>query len=130
MKSNIKDRLLEKYSSEAGTYFFYDHYIIAEINEGTKLTIEQTNKLLPLINKHYGDSTPFGYISNRINSYSISPLNHLQCPGISMPNFKGFAAVTYTRISKMTTEIEEKFVKTPFKQFSNLDEAIEWISKI
>ncbi|MEW7292663.1 hypothetical protein [Aquimarina sp. 2304DJ70-9] len=123
MKSDTTDYLLEKYITNIGTYYFYNQYIIAEIIEGAKVNLEQTNKLIPLINKHYGNEKSFGYISNRINSYAISPLNHLQCPGIDMPNFKGFAVVTYTTTSTINVEIEKRFVKIPFKQFNSVAEA-------
>ncbi len=129
-KTKQKDNLLDTYILDAGTYIFYDNYIVAEIKEGSKVTIEQTNELIPLIEKHYGEQKPFGYISNRINSYSIVPLNYLHCPGIYMKNFKGFAVVTYSKTSALTAQMEEHFVKTPFKQFDDLDDAIFWIKNI
>ncbi len=123
------DKLIEKYNLNLGTYYFFESYFIAEINEGEVITLEKLNDLIPLVQKHYGDGKPFSYISNRINSHSISPVDYLSCPLNGMENFNGYGVVSYSRLCEKSIQVEKHFAKKPFYQFENLDQAINWSKK-
>lgn len=120
---------MESYNLKLGTYYFYDQYFVSEINEGEVITLEKLDDLIPLVIKHYGDGKPFTYISNRINSHSITPLDYLNCPLNAMENFKGYGVVAYNKNCKISLEIEKHFAKRPFHQFDDLKSAINWTGK-
>lgn len=130
MKLNVGGKLLEKYISKVGTYYFYERFIIGEINEGINFTSKMFEKTLTIALQHYGTKKPFGYISNRIHSYSVFPLDYLNCDEQFMDNFKAYAIVTYTETSQLSTNIEKRFAQKPFEQFNKLDHAILWMEEL
>ncbi|WP_299261296.1 hypothetical protein [uncultured Aquimarina sp.] len=129
MKAKLSDNFIQKYDLNLGTYYFYNQYIIAEINEGEIITLNKLNDLIPLVLKHYSNGQPFTYISDRINSHSIIPTDYLDCPLIYMDNFRGYGVVTYNKVSEMSIEVEKHFAKKPFYHFRDLKDAIEWTKK-
>ncbi|MGY3792918.1 hypothetical protein [Aquimarina sp. 433] len=129
MRTQSKDLLIEKFNHTLGTYYFYEEYIIAEINEGVTITLSKLQDLMPIIQKHYGDGKPFTYISNRIHSHSIIPTDYLDCPFTYMENFRGYGVVIYNEVNEISTEIEKHFAKKPFYNFRNLEDAILWSKK-
>ena len=64
------------------------------------------------------------YISNRVNSYSLDPNDYKHLNEI--PTLKGIGVIQYKRSIKTALELENLFVKKPFKTFNDLDSAIEW----
>ncbi|MEB3344504.1 hypothetical protein U6A24_03475 [Aquimarina gracilis] len=129
LMQNGKDKLIERHNLNLGTYYFFEGYFIAEVKEGEVITLEKLNDLIPLIFKYYGNGRPFSYISNRINSHSISPIDYLNCPLNEMENFNGYGVVTYTKICETSVQVEKHFAKKPLYQFNNLEEAINWSKK-
>ncbi len=123
------DKLIEVRNLKLGTYYFYEQYFIAEVNEGEVITLKKLDDLIPLILKHYGDGKSFSYISNRINSHSIAPIDYLYCPLNTMENFNGYGVVTYTEACEKSIVVEQHFAKKPFYQFSDLKDAINWTKK-
>ncbi|WP_109298831.1 hypothetical protein [Aquimarina sp. AU474] len=123
------DKLIKKYDLTLGTYYFFEGYFIAEIREGEVITLEKLNDLIPLVLKHYGDGKPFSYISNRVNSHSISPVDYLSCPLNGMENFNGYGVVTYSNLCEKSIQVEKHFAKKPFHQFNDLEDAINWTKK-
>ena len=53
-----------------GRLYLFDNYIITEFNEGINITFENFSEVSEIIKSHYKNE-PFGFISNRINSYSM-----------------------------------------------------------
>jgi len=124
------DKLIEKHDLNLGVYYFFENYFIAEIKEGEIITLQKLDDLIPLILKHYGNGKPFSYISNRVNSHSISPVDYLDCPLNSMKNFSGYGVVTYNKISEKSVHVEKHFARKPFYQFNTLEDAINWSKNI
>ena len=69
-----------------------------------------------------------GYISNRINSYSLYPQDWIKF-------FKNRHQLTCVAIlsedsKRLSSSVLEKlFIKTQLKKFSDLDEAINWVKE-
>ena len=129
MKTLSNDTLIQKYNLTLGTYYFYQKYIIAEIKEGEVINLKKLDDLIPVILKHFGEDQPFIYISDRIHSHSIIPIDYLKCPFNEMPNFKGYGVVTYNLVSEKSVEVEKHFAKKPFYNFKNLKDAVKWAKK-
>lgn len=126
MKINSKDSFFGSFEINIGNFHFYKNYILAEIKEGEVINIEKLDQLMPLILKYYKNGSAFTYISNRINSHSINPLDYIQCPFIHLENFIGYSAIPYNKITQKSIEIERHFAKRPFIISNNIDEAIRW----
>ena len=101
----------------------YDHYIIVTIKEGTILTPEHNNTLIK-ITESYFEESPFVYISNRINSYSVNP--EIYYKTVQINSLKGFAVVSQEYKAKINAQIEKMFFKKPFEIFSEIEDAVTW----
>lgn len=104
----------------------FDNYIIVVMFEGINLTPEKNDVLLSIATKYFKNSN-FGYITNRIHSYSVDPSIYLETSKIE--NLVSFAVVSSKQIIISNTKIEKLFFKKPFKHFTLLEDAINWTEK-
>ena len=125
MVENINRTLIKKHELEIGTFYFYKNFVIGEIKEGLTTTHENSQKLFKLGKAYYGMTTPFVYISNRVNSYSFDPTGHYKSMKI-FSNLKGFAVVAYDKVSGRVANLEQAFISVPAKIFNSLEDAILW----
>lgn len=105
----------------------YDNYLVSVIFEGINLTPDKNDILLNIATKYF-KNTNFGYITNRIQSYSVDPSIYIETSKIE--NLVSFAIVSSKKINISNTEIEKLFYKKPFKHFTTLKDAIEWTNNI
>lgn len=127
MKSTI-NKNFKQYHLSLGTVYFFENYFIAEFNEGTDIDFFNFQEIHDLVQEHFGDS-PFGFISNRINSYSIN-LNHAELFNISYPNLKAYAVVVYKSLSEKIFELENIFFEFNRKAFNDMNDAVKWVEAI
>lgn len=111
-----------------GELRYNDKYLIAVFNEGVDLNFEKFGEITDIIKSQFGDR-PFGFISNRINSYSIN-LSDADKFNKMFPNNKAYAVVAHNPLTEKVFEIEEHFFAFNRKSFRNLDAAIDWVEKI
>jgi hypothetical protein len=119
----------EKLSLSFGDFYLLDNFIIAEFYEGIHFDWDKIQVLASELIRHYGYELKLGYISNRINPYSIDP--HL------WTNFDqefGFiiasAIVVYDDISYMNATLEKQFTSNSLKRCSSIEEALLWMQNI
>ena len=110
-----------------GEVFLSEHYLVAVMKEGMTVTPEVHGELVALAESTF-DGRPFGYITHRINSYSVDPKVYLETSKIE--NLVAFAVVTNQPISESNTEIEKLFLDKPFEVFKSLDQAVDWVNSI
>ncbi|PJB11919.1 MAG: hypothetical protein CO119_09425 [Flavobacteriales bacterium CG_4_9_14_3_um_filter_40_17] len=106
---------------------FYERFVIAELSEGIDIDENIVDILIQYSIEFYGDN-PFGYISNRINSYSINPVIYFKLSKIK--NLVAFAVVSTRMIVSYNVQIEKAFMSKPFELFDNLDEAVNWVNQL
>src|SRR5690606_34348877 len=110
-----------------GNLFFFEHYLVAEFNEGVEIKYDNFDEVRELIKEHFGDNS-FGLISNRIHSYSIvvtdAPLFN-QCERL-----KACATVTYSLFAEKVFFIENYFFKFNKQNFHSLINAKTWVEEI
>jgi hypothetical protein len=112
-----------------GSYFFLDNYIISELNEGIHFDWQKIEEVISAIAEFYGDHFKIGYISNRINSYSVNP--QLWVNFYEEYNFiVASAVVAYNDFNYMNASLEKHFSKNSVKRCHSLDEAINWMSNL
>jgi len=121
--------LIKKHDLAVGMFYFYENYMVAEIKEGIAFTLENATEMLELAKAYYGNTTPFAYISNRINSYSFNPTAHFKTVAM-FPNFVGYATVTYDDINHDIAQLEKSFMNRPAQNFRTLADAIDWVEQL
>ncbi len=111
-----------------GEFIVYENYIIGMINEGIVFGKKEHEVLLEICGEHY-KNCPFGYISNRVYSYTIDPMIYINMS--THDNFIAIAVVcNNNRMVEQISKIEKLFFDKHFAYFDNLNAAQEWISKL
>lgn len=113
-------------SLDFGKVTIIDNILIAELNEGILFDVDNNRKLLNLGNKIF-KGMPYGYISNRVNSYAVNPMIYLESS--STKNLKAIAVVSCNPVVQQNTVLEKQFYKeeNSFEVFDTLEAAINWI---
>lgn len=127
--ADLKQKPLVEHKIDLGRFVFYENVSIAEISEGTHVTFEKVSDMLRIAEDVYGNDTPFVYISNRINSYSIDPLGYYEAIKL-FPNLKAYAIVSQNKQRRMLAVLEKLFIKKPIRVFNNLENAFDWSEQI
>ncbi|MCX7548326.1 hypothetical protein OS188_10225 [Xanthomarina sp. F1114] len=109
-----------------GTFFFLDKFIISELNEGIHFNWDKIEIVISAIAEHYGDNFKVGFISNKVNSYSIEP--HLWVRFYKEYDFVlASAMVTYNPFGYKNATLEKHFSEKSLKRCKSLEEAVDWI---
>ncbi len=118
---------MKKYNLTFCQLEFYDHYVVAVMNEGIVVSKENNAILVEIAEKHYQD-TPFVYITHRINSYSVDPTVYIRTAQIE--SLKGFAVVSKNESQKVHVTYEKQFFEKEFCYFETMDEALKWKDEV
>jgi hypothetical protein len=112
-------------SIDVGELYFFENFVVAEFKEGVNLSFDTFNEARIAIKEQFG-SNDFGFIGNRINSYSI-----LVTDGPSFneefKNLKAYAVVSHSFITEKIFEIENHFFNFNRKSFTSLEDAVVWV---
>ncbi|QNJ98840.1 hypothetical protein [Constantimarinum furrinae] len=110
-----------------GEIDIFENYVLTVMKEGITVLPEYNVELLKIANTYFKDR-PFGYITNRINSYSVDPRVYLNTSKIK--NLVAFAVVSDKELNLTNSEVEKIFLRQPFEVFSSLEEAISWVDSM
>lgn len=116
----------KKFELEFGNFFFCDRFVIGEIFEDVDYSWDKIETVAMLIVEYYGNNPKIGYISNRINSYSIDPRLWTQFHD-TYDMIIANAIVSYTKFSHLNAHIEKLLNSKSTKRCFSLDEAIDWM---
>jgi len=117
--------LTHQIRNSVATVYFYDTIVVVEVAEGQTLSIINGAKLLLKTVLHL-KTKPWVYISNRVNSYAVVPTDYDHLDRIS--SLKALSIVMPE--SKSTIPLlEPMFCRKPFKQFVDLQSAMDWAKK-
>lgn len=105
----------------------FANFVIAIMNEGITVKPEYNIHLEEIANTYFANK-PFGYITYRKNSYAVDPMVYLKTSKIK--NLVAFAVVAKDGQKISNTEIEKIFLKKPFRNFTNLDDAKDWVNEL
>jgi hypothetical protein len=111
-----------------GDLFFFENYVVAEFNEGVNIDFKNFGEGKSLIKKYFGENN-FGFIGNRINSYSIV-LTDAHLFNKEFKNLRAYATVTYSAFAEKVFDVENHFFKFNKQNFTSLLEATGWVEKI
>ncbi|MCK8520217.1 hypothetical protein M0D21_01490 [Aquimarina sp. D1M17] len=122
-----KEEVIKEYILGFGKVVFYKNYLIIEVAEGASFNHEKGKELSVLTNRHFGNR-PFGYISNRVNSYSLEPADYIRIKEV-FPNLKAFAVVVHNKLQEECVTIENMFFHQEIITFSKLENAKSWMKE-
>ena len=87
--------------------YFYNDFIISEINEGVMVGKDHLIEIINLVAKHYGFKKPYGLISNRTYSYASNLTEVIPLAeefGCLIAN----AVVVYNKLSMNNFDLEKQ----------------------
>tara|TARA_R100001132_G_C3254297_1_gene80399 strand:+ start:625 stop:993 length:369 start_codon:yes stop_codon:yes gene_type:complete len=119
--------LKKLYKLKFGEVHIHDFYVKAVIAEGAIIDKKNSDAIIELAVKHFPKDS-FGYITQRIHSYSVDPTVYKDVAEIK--NLVGFAIVTGNSKRLKNSDFERFFIKKPSKAFKELDEAIRWVKEL
>jgi hypothetical protein len=111
-----------------GTFYFFESYLISEIDEGIVFSGKEAIDIFNIALEFYdGNKRPeqFVYLSNRINNYSVKPVDWLDFDYMGSL-MVGYGIVDDRKRAKLNAQIEEQFVPCEFGVFDDLTPAIIW----
>ncbi|QQX76241.1 MULTISPECIES: hypothetical protein [Aequorivita] len=119
--------MIKRLFYEFGEINVFKNFVIAIMKEGITVKPEYNSYLEEIANTYFANK-PFGYITYRKNSYAVDPMVYLKTSEIK--NLVAFAVVAKDGQKISNTEIERIFFKKPFKDFTNLDDAKDWVNEL
>ena len=110
---------------EFGIFYFFDGLVISEINEGVVFNWGMAQKIIDIAYEVLGRDKPIAYISNRVNNYSVIPMDWLKFYK-NRHQLEFYSVVAYNKNGFSSIVLERMFFRNNIRQFSNLEEAVEW----
>ncbi|WP_040278452.1 hypothetical protein [Psychroserpens damuponensis] len=127
-KSNLASQIVKQETSAAGTLHFFNNMAVAEFNEGIHLDLNSGRKIVHDLLNYFGNTKPFGLISNRINSYSIELIETNEVKSI-FPNLVAYGIVSHNEAGRMNAEIESHYCASSNISFDNIYEGMDIVFK-
>lgn len=128
IESPIYNNLLYRKTIALGNLYFFETFLVAEFREGVIINYDNFNEAELAIKKQYSN-TDFGFISNRIHSYSIVITDASKFNSV-FSNLKAYATVTYSTFASKVFEMENHFFKFNRKNFNDLSHAVDWVEDV
>ncbi|WP_340198776.1 hypothetical protein [Ascidiimonas sp. W6] len=108
-----------------GKVYFFEHMMISEFKEGIVFTYKNALEFISQAENYYGTERKLVYISNRIYSYSVDPVDWIKL-GSSYNNLMAIGVINYTSFKKKVFFVEKLFCRKPMMSFDYLKEAVDW----
>ncbi len=110
---------------EFGVFYFFDGLVISEMKKGIVLEWEMAEKAVLAAQEIFRKNQPIVYISNRVNSYSVNPLDWVKFYN-HRHQLAHYAVVGRTNGSFASAMLERLFFKSSIVQFEDLGDALQW----
>lgn len=127
--SSFADKVIIHYSFDFGNVYFLQNIIITEFKEGIVSSFKKVKEIIDYAEKLYGPKTSIIYISNRINSYSVDPIDLIKTNN-KYPNLKAVGVVYHAKMSQRFLNIEKMFCSKPIENFYSLGDAMNWATNL
>lgn len=124
-ESKYFDKEHKKIEMPYGIFYFFNEFLLSEINQGAHFSWDKVKKVADIAQKHYGKGNKVVYISNRVNSYSIEPQSWLKFDK-EFGFFKASAIIAYDMKGGLSVVLEKLFSQKRIQKFTDLESAIDW----
>ncbi|TYP75223.1 hypothetical protein [Aquimarina intermedia] len=118
---------VKKYVLEFCTLYFFTSIVVVEVHEGVHFNYDKATYIGELTAIHF-EKRPFGYISHRIHSYALEPMDYKRIYEI-FPNLAILAVVLFNSHQETSLRVEEIFFQNNIMSFDQLDIAIDWVEE-
>ena len=125
--SKLSGQIIESHTVNSGKLYFLKDIVIAEFNEGVHIDFDSSLDYIGLIVEFYGNDRPYGYICNRINNFSISPLDYPKF-NRALNNLGIYGIVFNNHFDRINFNIEKRFCDKPYKGYNDLYTAFNQVS--
>ncbi|TYA78783.1 hypothetical protein [Seonamhaeicola marinus] len=112
-----------------GNYYLFEKFIIGELYEGVHFDWTKTKLVVEELISFYGKDCKIGFISNRVNRYSVDPQNWTNIEK-EYNIIAASAIITYNLSTQHNASLEKRFSDIKIKQCFSIKEAIEWMSEL
>lgn len=102
----------------------FPNYLVNHSREGIVMDSDEINSLFVIFDSYYSNRK-FGYISNRIQSYTVNPL--IYKTENSHRNLAALAIVCYSKNCEQNIDYEQSFSNLSFNKFQDLQQAKKWM---
>ncbi len=116
-------QLTKTLETDVGVLFLYGNIVIFQANEGIVMSRKTANSLI-IKCLRFLKGKKWILLSNRINSYSVKPMDYKALDRI--PSLEAVGIIYYNEIAKSNADLESKFCNIHFRSFGNLMEGVEW----
>ncbi len=110
---------------EFGIFYYFEGLVISEMKEGVTMNWNMAQKAVAAAHEIFGEDKPLAYISNRINKYYVVPSDWAKFYK-HRHQLSFYSVVGDTKGSFASLVLERMFFQNSIKQFSDLEEAVEW----
>ena len=109
---------------DEGTFYIAESYVVGEINEGAHFNWDVAQKVIDEVYLYFGSKNiDIAYISNRVFTYSISPVDWLQFFQ-NKHKLSSINIVSYRPSGIAFYFLEKLFIKTRLYKFESLTACI------
>ena len=115
-------------ATNVGELYFFKNYLVAELKEGVIIDSNSFAEVQHCVYHYYGNR-PFGFIANRVNSYSIN-LSDTSKFNKDFPNLVAYAVISYNELCEKVYKVEDHFFKYNRRLFKNLEKGVSWVENI
>ena len=124
-------RAIHEINYSFGDFYLFDTFVVGEIHEDILFSWKEHGKLLAeeLSNLYDNNGKDIIYISNRVNDYSVIPMDWNKFFTYSY-QLKAYGIISYTKTGFFNAMIERMFVNTKLRWFNALDDAMVWVDSI
>lgn len=116
-----------KLEMDFGNYYLFENYFVGELNEGVHFDWKKTQLVVQELMSFYGDNCKIGFISNRVNRYSVDPQNWTNVEK-KYNIINASAIITYNLATQHNASLEKHFSNIKIKQCFTIEEAIKWMT--
>ena len=127
LDSKLSDHIIETHSVKSGKLYFLKDIVVAEFNEGVHIEFDSSQEYISTIIDFYGHARPFGYVCNRINDFSISPLDYPKF-NKALSNLAMYGIVHKNHFDRINYTLEKRFCDKPYKGYNDLYTAFKQVS--
>lgn len=128
--SQLAQKILKKLSLPYGSFYFFEHFIVSEINEDVVFTWELAQPVINEAVEFYDNrGSKIIYLSNRIYRYSVKPVDWLKFFSYSF-QLRGYAVISMSSIARRNGKLESLFIPSKFNTFDNIDDAVNWAHEL
>jgi len=129
-ESNITHLIKKAHISKEGAYYFFDAFVVYEINSGIIYDWKIAQDAIKIVEEFYGKNHSIGYISNRVNNYSLKPTDWFKFYK-SYYHLKSYAIISNNKKSLFNDAVERMFLNSAnVERFTDLYEGINWTKQM